>query len=189
MYELTVLEIIRESLSQITNSHWFQDERGYQGELLSEIKKRISDQSWAASAVVQQEYQKRLEEHGLKIRPDLIIHVPFDSKIHKSRREGNFAVIELKINASKAKALEDYQHLSDMCDALDYPLAIFINIGGEKTFFKEYNGTNREKIIAFAVQLIDGEVKLKEKTASYPNPSPVEIGSQISYTGQLQETY
>ena len=46
--------------------------------------------------IVKQEYQKRMKEHGFRIRPNIIIHVPFKNTGFASRHEGNFVVIELK---------------------------------------------------------------------------------------------
>ncbi len=156
-----LLNIIKESLLEISNPRFFKTERGYQGMLLHEIQNRLNGEAWAG-AIVEQEYPKKLKEHGLRIRPDLIIHVPFNPDEHATRREDNFVVIELKLKANKERAIKDYNHLSNMCNELDYPLAIFINIGSSETFFDEYDGDNKEKIVAIAVELINGTVRLTE---------------------------
>jgi hypothetical protein len=114
-----LLNIVRESLLEITNPRFFETERGFQGMLLHRIQSRLSGKAWAG-AVVEQEYPKKLKEHGLKIRPDLIIHVPFNPEKHKSRREGNFAVIELKLRANKERAIKDYNHLISVLSIVIY---------------------------------------------------------------------
>ncbi len=58
------------------------------------------------------------------------------------------SVIELKLKANKERAIEDYNHLSDICNELDYPLTIFINPGSSETFFEEYVGNNKEKMVS-----------------------------------------
>ena len=72
-------------------------------------------------------------------------------------------VIELKLKADVGRALKDYEKLSKMCEILDYPLAIFINIGCEETYLDEYKGKNKEKIVAFSIHLSDGQPMLNEK--------------------------
>ena len=158
-----LLNIVRESLLEITNPRFFETERGFQGMLLHKIQSRLSGEAWAP-AVVEQEYPKKLKEHGLRIRPDLIIHVPFNPEEQKSRRENNFVVIELKLRANKERAIEDYDHLSNMCDELNYPLALFINLGSSETFFDKYTGNNKDKMVAIGVELLNGTVRLTEYT-------------------------
>ena len=133
--------------------------------MLHEIIKRLNEESWVG-AIVEQEYAKKLKEHGLKIRPDLIIHIPFDEKHHKSRREGNFAVIELKLKCTMAQAAKDYEHIAEMCSKLDYAAGVFVNIGSSETYYHKYVGINKEKIVAFDVELLQGKVKLTEYKTS-----------------------
>jgi hypothetical protein len=47
--------------------------------------------------------------HGLAIRPDIIIHEPFDPSRHRSRRDRNVAVMELKRAATAEKAAADLE--------------------------------------------------------------------------------
>lgn len=97
-----LLNIIRESLSSIVNPHFFKTERGFQGELNSELRQRLPSLE-IDGAIVEQEYQKRMREHGFRIRPDIIIHIPFEQSELNSRKEGNFVVIELKKTRLKKK--------------------------------------------------------------------------------------
>jgi len=90
-----ILNIIRDSLSSIDNPHFYNTELGFQGELVAEIRKRLPELE-IDGAIVQQEYQKRMKDHGFRIRPDIIIHIPFEQTSFNSRQEGNFLVIELK---------------------------------------------------------------------------------------------
>lgn len=158
-----IIQIIRESLNAIRETRFFNTERGYQGELLAEIRNKLRENEWVTGIIVEQEYQKKVEEHGLTIRPDLIIHIPYETSRFNSRSEGNFAVIQLKKDARETEALEDYRKLSDMCRYLKYPLGVFINIDSNNTFLNNYNGDFKDNFIAFAVKLFDGKVILKEE--------------------------
>lgn len=115
---------VRDALTAINNPRFFETERGFQGELIAHLAAlQLPDQ-----AILEQEYQKRQREHGLTIRPDIIIHEPYDPKRHAARTEGNYAVLELKLNATPGEALEDFHSLATMIKVLHYPLGIFVNI-------------------------------------------------------------
>lgn len=115
-------------------------------------------------AIVEQEYQKRMRDHGFRVRPDLIIHIPFEDAGFESRSQGNFVVVELKRRASRSSARADYQNLQRMCQELGYPLAIFINIDSNETFIDECSSSGYGAIHAFAVRFIEGEVQVIEQS-------------------------
>ena len=156
-----IIGMIRESLLAITNPHFYGTELGFQGELLSEIRARLPRLE-LDGAVVQQEYQKRLKVHGFRIRPEIIIHIPFEQSEFRQRAEGNFVVIELKLESTGPDALVDYEKLSSMCKLLDYPLAIFININSTETFYDDLD-IEKDRIHAFAVKIESGQVLLIEE--------------------------
>ncbi|MEA3404269.1 MAG: hypothetical protein U9R28_00830, partial [Pseudomonadota bacterium] len=133
---------------------YFETERGYQGALIAELQRELVGFNWD-QAIIEQEYQKRIREHGVTVRPDIIIHVPFSDYIHNSRIEGNFVVFELKLNACEHDAIADYESLSRMCAALNYPLAIFININSNNTYIDSYQGNHKDKLVSYSVQLAD----------------------------------
>lgn len=160
-----LLRIVRESLLTINNPRYYETERGFQGALLAEINSRLPSLQ-LAGAIVEQEYQKRMPEHGISIRPDIIIHVPFQEGQHNSRKEGNFVVLELKLSATQHGALEDYENLSTICAVLGYPLGIFINIASNTTFLSKYQGSHKDKLYAFSVWLEGNQVQLKEEHAT-----------------------
>lgn len=127
-----LLNIVCESLATINHPHFYKTERGFQGAFLAELGLRLPTLQWEGT-IVEQEYQKRMRDHGIKIRPDIIIHVPFEDGRHNSRREGNFVVFELKLNATPQDALSDYDHLSRICEVLKFLAGIFINMGSNST--------------------------------------------------------
>jgi hypothetical protein len=152
-----ILIDIRQSLAAITVPRFYETERGFQGELLVQLGKRLvlPDQ-----AIIEQEHQKRALAHGLTCRPDIIIHEPFDESRHKDRSEGNFVAIELKLRANMREASDDFQSLSDMIQKLGYPLGIFINIGSNETYRHLVSENAQSQIVTFAVALRDGEAQI-----------------------------
>lgn len=159
-----LLNIIRDSLAAIIHPRFYETERGFQGEFLTKLNLRLPSLQWKG-AIVEQEYQKRMKYHGTGIRPDIIIHVPFEVLRHSSRREENFVVFELKLNAGANEALPDYNNLSKMCEVLGYPLGVFINIGASSAHLNEYQGPHRKKLHAFAVRLHGGQVVVRDEYA------------------------
>lgn len=159
-----ILTIVRESLLAVRNPRYYETERGFQGAFLVELNSRLPSLQ-LADAIVEQEYQKRMPEHGSRIRPDIIIHAPFQEGRHKSKREGNFVAFELKLNANQDSAFEDYKNLLKICEALGYPLGIFINIGSNSAFLNNYQGNHKDKLYAFSVWLEGGQVQLNEEHA------------------------
>lgn len=157
-----VLDAVRESIRAVTQPRFFETERGFQGQLLVELNGRFQ----CEGMVVEQEYQKRMRDHGFIIRPDIIAHVPYNPDRHRSRREGNFIVFELKLRADQESAFKDFGNLSMMCAKLDYPLGIFINIDSFETHLEWYAGEHRSRLHAFAVRLVDRQVVLNETHAT-----------------------
>ena len=63
-----LLTIVRESLLAVSCPRYYETERGFQGALLAELNSRLPSLQ-LADAIVEQEYQKRMPEHGIRIRP------------------------------------------------------------------------------------------------------------------------
>lgn len=143
-----LLSSIREALAACTDPRLFETERGFQGQLLVELSKRIC---LPDGAIVEQEYQKQLKKHGLKIRPDMVIHEPYDSDRHSSRANGNIAVIELKLRAKSGQAIADFESLASMLKVLQYPLGVFININSSETHATLVPAEAKGHIVAYAV--------------------------------------
>lgn len=134
MLTKTIIAAVRESLLAICHPRFFKTERGYQGELLAVLRSRLPVLQIAdGQVIVEQEYQKTLHLHGFKHRPDLLIHEPFNSLHHIDRRQGNYAVFELKRRSTPKKAQEDFRSLLQIMTVLHYPLAFFINIDSQAT--------------------------------------------------------
>lgn len=153
----TLLDHLTAALRTITTPRFYQNEHGFQGELLVQLKQAIPADFLPDEAIIEQEHQKKLKVHGLRIRPDIIVHEPYDEHYHGSRRDGNHAVIEIKRAASQKDAIDDFASLISMIEILDYPLAIFINIASDNTRADLVPAEWRDRIVCFAVNLQNGE--------------------------------
>ncbi|NMM02323.1 hypothetical protein HHL24_30915 [Paraburkholderia sp. RP-4-7] len=138
----------RTALSSIVEPRLFETERGFQGALLAEMHRLVP---LPVGTVIEQEYQKRLRQHGLSQRPDIIIHEPFDPTRHRTPADGNHAVVELKLRATAAHAIVDFDKLSLIRDVLEYPLAIFVNIGSAITHANVAPPSLHGFLVCFAV--------------------------------------
>jgi len=158
------LNIFRDTIRAITDKRYFSTERGYQGQLLAELSRRMASikRIFPSEPNVEQEYQKTMDKHGITIRPDIIIHIPYEREVSKNRGSNNFIVIQIKLNASESRAMEDFRKLNLMLEKLNYPLGIFLNINSTKTFYDSYSGDYKGRLHCFAVRLVNKEVVLHE---------------------------
>ena len=154
-----MIPAILTALRAVTNARFFETERGYQGELLAELRSALPALALDGDAIVEQEYQKRMRDHGIDRRPDIIIHVP--TPAGGDRREGNFAVFELNFRSGPMEAKEDFDNLDTVIGALNYPLGIFVNIDSVRTQAVHYAGPYRDRIHFFAVRLVQGAVDVR----------------------------
>ena len=161
----TFLIGLERALANVKHTRYFETERGYQGALIAELQNELPSFNWER-VIIEQEYQKRIKAHGITLRPDIIIHVPFDEDESNTRGEGNFVVFELKLNASESSALVDYNNLSNMCSLLNYPLAVFININSDQTHIERYEGENKGKLVSYSVRLSEDQVIISKAIPS-----------------------
>lgn len=157
------MELFKDSLREITAERFYANERGFQGQLNVELNKRLNDINlFPNKAIIEEEYQKTLPNHGINIRPDIIIHVPYEEGLYEDRREGNFVVIQLKLKASEKEAVEDFGKLDLMFTELNYPLGIFVNIDSDRTFYDKCVGKYKNRLNCLAVKLVDDIVEIVE---------------------------
>ncbi|MHB1544692.1 MAG: hypothetical protein ACYCSO_08680 [Cuniculiplasma sp.] len=150
------LAVLQDALRHINEERSFQDERSFQGALVQELARRLERGARQDDPIIEEEYQKRLPAHGIRIRPDIIIHVPFERGLATDRHEGNFVAIELKRRASAKKASSAFESLVLMKEALRYPLTIFINVDSEHTFHELCPKIIADQTVCFAVRLENG---------------------------------
>ena len=147
------LTVFQAALAAIREPRLFATERGYQGALIGELQKRLAEVALPGDPIIEQEYQKTLPHHGFTIRPDLIIHIPFERSATGRRSEGNFVALEMKVNATAAEADEDFASLVLMKERLGYPLTIFLNIGAAQSYAERCPKRIAAQTVCFAVQL------------------------------------
>ena len=151
------LAVLRQALESIPDAVFYRDERGFQGAVLHELSMRLGQGVLPEDPIIQQEYQKRLRHHGIKIRPDIILHVPFERGLAEGRDEGNFVAVELKRRATGKRAKDAFANLALMKKALNYPLTVFTNVDSEQTHAALCPKSIADQTACFAVRLEDGK--------------------------------
>jgi hypothetical protein len=151
------LTLLRDALESIREPRFFETERGFQGELLIQMGKRIKHAELPGDPIVEQEYQKTIPLHRLKIRPDIIVHIPFERGKVERRDEGNFVAMELKLRATENEARGDFANLVQMREVLGYPLTVFINIDSAETHGALCPKPILGQTVCFAVRLEGGK--------------------------------
>lgn len=155
MNKAQFLALFMEALGAIREPRFYDTERGYQGELLAELRSRIVGADLPGDPVVEQEYQKTIPQHGLTIRPDIIIHIPFDRGVTGSRREGNFVAVELKHRGNRKQAEDAFENLRQIKEELNYPLTVFVNIDSANTHADLCPNSIAAQTVCVAVRLED----------------------------------
>lgn len=151
------LALFMDALRAIRKPRFFDTERGYQGELLAELRSIIGRGGLPGDPIVEQEYQKTIPRHGLRIRPDIIIHIPFERGVTNGRREGNFVAVELKRRAGRRQAGIAFKNLRQINEALNYPLTVFVNIDSANNHAELCPGSIAAQTVCIAVRLEDGD--------------------------------
>ena len=155
------LAALEESLRSVSEEVLYGDERGFQGALLHELNARLGHGVLPGDPIIQQEYQKRILRHKIKIRPDIIVHIPFERGGMGGRDEGNFVAMELKRRATAKQATHAFASLGKMKKALKYPLTVFINVDSQETHAVLCPASIADQTVCFAVWLHDGRPVLK----------------------------
>jgi hypothetical protein len=97
-----------------------------------------------------------MRAHGIRIRPDIIIHVPFERDGMERREQGNFVAIELKRRAGTKTAAKAFANLELMKVRLNYPLTIFINVDSAVTHRELCPERIADQTVCMAVELREG---------------------------------
>ena len=150
------LALLRDALSNIREPRFFNTERGFQGELLVQLRNRLQHAGLPGDPIVEQEYQKRMPLHRLNIRPDIVVHIPFERGRAERRDQGNFVAMELKLRATEDEARGDFANLEQMQEVLGYPLTIFINIDSDETHMALCPEELAGQTVCHAVRLENG---------------------------------
>jgi hypothetical protein len=158
-----IIRIVIQALKEINSARFFKTERGFQGRFACALYKVLdAEKIFPDDAIIEQEYQKRLRDHGTTQRPDLIIHVPFETGHAQKRWEDNFVVFAFKKNADEGTAKDDFGKLDIMFKKLKYPIAFFININGYPNISLEnYEGNYKRRIHELSNKMEDGKLYIR----------------------------
>ena len=148
-----IIKVIIEALKHMDSPRFFKTERGFQGRFACALYKIFDAKNiFQDDTIIEEECQKRIEPHGTKLRPDLIVHVPVESSHSCSRTENNFVVFAFKRQTNEDRAKEDFKKLNELFEKLGYPLGIFININGRsEIFLNKYSGLFKNRIHEFCI--------------------------------------
>jgi hypothetical protein len=150
-----IIEATIEALRSVSEPRFFRTERGYHGRFYCALQASLDRRGVLQDGIIlEMEYQKSTR-HEMTQRPDIILHIPAEESGF-SVRHNNFAVFALKLRASADDAVADFYKLDEMCDLLDYPLAVFINIDSEQHCREHYVGHYPDRLRTFAVRLDRG---------------------------------
>lgn len=132
-----LIHSIAEALKSVTSTRFFRTERGFQGQFHVGLNRLLTERGIISNqTIIEEEYQKTFRNHGIPHRPDLIIHIPFETGLTENRKEGNFVAFEFGLQAGERKAIECFNKLDDYITFLNYQLGIFVNINDTRSFIR-----------------------------------------------------
>ncbi len=154
-----IIETIIEALKHMNSPRFFKTERGFQGRFACALYKIFDAKKiFQDDTIIEEEYQKRIDSHRTRLRPDLIVHVPVESSHSSSRTENNFVVFAFKKQANEDRAKEDFEKLHELFKKLEYQLGIFININGSPNIFlSKFSGNFKNRIHEFCITQTNGK--------------------------------
>ena len=156
------IKIVTEALKNMDSPRFFKTERGFQGRFACALYEILDGRKiFPDDTIIEQEYQKKIKNHGTKLRPDLIVHMPIESSHSTDRTENNFVVFAFKKQANECKAKEDFRKLDELFEKLKYPLGIFININGSEIFLDKYSGSFKKRIHEFYISQTDNKLNIR----------------------------
>ncbi len=157
------LETVSLAISRIREPRLFSTERGYQGHLAAELDKLLEGEpNSIARPLIEEEYQKTADIHGITLRPDIIVHIPFERGVSPTRQHDNHLVILLNLAAKQKEAGKDFTSLETICSVLHYPVGVFVNIASSDLWLPSYKRQFDQSFTLheIAVQLHDTEPRL-----------------------------
>lgn len=151
------------AIRQILIQRYFNSERGFVPEFYSNLRGQLENSNlFPEHTILETEVQKRRLLHGVRQRPDLLIHIPIETGLTNNVAENNFVVYAFKLNGNAVDALEDFEKLDAMFGQLNYEMGIYVNIGTHPTIFlNNYIGNFKDRIHEFSIRLDNEQVLIK----------------------------
>jgi hypothetical protein len=147
-----------QAVKSIRDERFFATERGFHGRLYCALLTVLSDVGIVdGHRILEMEYQKSRNVHGLVQRPDIVLHVPAEVT-NADVSANNLAVWALKRHASEAEALDDFGKLDQMFATLQYHFGFFVNIADFRHYSRLYSGPYADRLVCIAAQLDRAEV-------------------------------
>jgi hypothetical protein len=154
-----ILTAVDLALKRVSESRFYESERGYQGACYSALTGALKDLKLLPyRMIVEMEYQKSAAKHGLTQRPDIIVHLPTEHG-SPSVNKNNLLVIAMKHRASSNAAMADFEKLDDIMRRLDYEFGVFINVDSILHHADSYHGRYPKRMHCYAVKLEKEEFK------------------------------
>lgn len=158
-----ILNITLNALREVVNPRFYRTERGFVSHFSHHLETQIQGQIlFPEGTIIEVEVQKRLNDHhGVRQRPDLLIHIPIETGLTDKSNENNFVVYGFKLNGNNQISQEDFRKLDEMFEALNYEIGIFVNINSyPNTYLQNYNGNFRNRIHEYSINLTNGSVNI-----------------------------
>jgi hypothetical protein len=157
-----LIKFIVLALRQITTPRYFISERGFAAEFYCQLRDQLKGSTiFPEHAILESEVQKRVSPHGIRQRPDIIIHIPVETDYTENVNQNNFVVFAFKLDGDVGKVEEDFGKLDEMISYLNYHNGVFINIGSYPTVnLLEYKGNYQSQIHDFSIRLQNGNVEI-----------------------------
>ncbi len=158
-----IVGIVIGALQEITSPRFYRTERGFQGRFAGALQ-GMSDRIriFPKGTIIEEEYQKVKTSHRVRLRPDLIIHIPFEAGVTESRKEGNFVVFAFKLRANEKEAGQDFEKIDRLFEKLNYPIGFFVNISGYPNMFLEnHSGAFKDRIHELSNKMEDGKLYIR----------------------------
>jgi hypothetical protein len=167
---MNAINALVSAIDRVREPRLFCTERGYQGQLAAQLDRLLdAEPSGITRPLVEEEYQKRAKVHGINLRPDIVVHIPFDRGVSPTRRHDNYLVVLLKFAARKTTADKDFEQLSIICSKLEYPIGAFLNIASTDLWLPGYTSTigGGFTLYEFAITLKDSQPQIRTENRTF----------------------
>lgn len=159
------LELVVTAFKTVSTPRFYKTERGFQGRFACALYKVLDARGiFPDDLIIEEEYQKSIKDHGIRLRPDLLIHIPVESSGIEGRDKNNFVAFAFKKNASANDAKSDFNKLEEIVEKLNYLLIIFVNLNSESALLKYYSGQYKDRIHGYAIEIgQNGQIMLQHE--------------------------
>jgi hypothetical protein len=161
-----LLNMTLEGLTEITNPRFYVTERGFAARLYVAVHNRLQAAGMLNDGrILEMEYQKGQNRHGITQRPDFIYHIPVEYS-HAARDVNNYAVWAFKRWGGYDEAMSDFGKLCQMFGEMNYPLGFFINVGSDDDWMDYFPPDYRNRMVGIAVWQEGNDIHIEHRVGS-----------------------